>query len=84
MDKPEALKLIEKALDENLGGNCSKPLVWYNRKWRYPKYGDSQKTCPMLQAMFDIEYHSGLIIFIPDENNKFGEPGNQNRNEEEG
>ena len=82
MKKAELLKHIEKELDKT-GGEFKKPLVWYNKKWRYPMTGDDQRTCPMIDAMYKIEYNSGTIIFIPDQVNKYGQPGNRDRNKEE-
>ena len=81
MKKADALKVIEKAIPENEVGNIQ---IYYDKKWRYPHSGDDFKTCPLLKAMFDIEYKSGLIIFIPDAANRFGQPGNRERNSEEG
>jgi len=75
MDRKEIIKRIEN--DDNV-------KITYNRKWRYPRTADDQKTCPMLQVMLDIEYNSGTIIFIPDKENQFGKNGNTNRNTEEG
>jgi hypothetical protein len=39
--------------------------VYYNKNWRYPNTGDDFRTCPLLEAMFNIEKRSGYIIFIP-------------------
>jgi len=59
---------LDKALKKIHGGG--KPIVKYNKNWRYPHRGDTQISCPMLQFMFDIEYRSGTLIFVPDKVNK--------------
>lgn len=74
LSKDELKKLIDDSKDT---------LIYYDKKWRYPKQGDCQGSCPMLDAMFHIEYRSGTIIFVPDEPNKYGQEGNTKRNEEE-
>jgi hypothetical protein len=44
-----------------------KKLAWQSvdHVWKYPATGDTQKTCPMLDAMFRIEYMRGVVIFLP-------------------
>ncbi len=84
MTKQELLKKIEIEIDKMDSKEYGNLLARYDRKWRYPRIGDSQGTCPLLDVMFDIEYRSGTIIFIPDLDNKFGQPGNTQRNQEEG
>lgn len=68
MEKQELIQKIE---------NAKLIKVKYDKKWRYPHQGDSQATCSMLQFMFDIEYCSGTLIFIPDEIN-YGNEGDRN------
>ena len=75
MNKEEIKKLIDES--DNI-------KIQYDKKWRYPKQGDDQNTCPMLNYMFQIEYKSGILIFIPDKINKFGQEGNIKRNQENG
>jgi len=53
--------------------------IQYDKKWRYPHSGDNQLTCPLLAFMFQVEYRSGYLIFIPDEKNT-GNEGNRNEN----
>ena len=43
----------------------NKVFISLDENWRYPKTGDSQRTCPMLDAMFNIEREKGIIIFLP-------------------
>ncbi len=75
--KEEVLRLIE----ENLRGeNFQKPLILYDKKFRYPNTGDSEETCPLLWFMLRIEYRTGTLIFIPDEKN-LGNTGDRNQNE---
>jgi hypothetical protein len=75
MTKDETIELIK---------NSDNLIIRYDKKWRYPKIGDDQRTCPLLDFMFNIEYKSGYLIFIPDTENQFGKVGNANRNQEEG
>jgi len=56
----------------------------YDKKWRWFRQGDSQQTSIMLDFMMDVEYRSGTLIFIPDADNKFGTPGNTERNADKG
>ena len=44
-----------------------KHLAWISldKPYLYPSQGDNQKTCPMLDAMFYIEHHKGIILFLP-------------------
>lgn len=81
MTKDEILKSISDILDQADGG-FRYPRMRYDNKWRYPKLGDDQKTCPLLDFMFHTEYNSGFLIFVPDLKNKYGEPGNRDRNKE--
>lgn len=57
MDKEK----LKKAIDKN------STIITHDDEWRYPHQDDTQKSCPLLQVMFDIEYKAGTIIFIPDE-----------------
>ena len=59
--KEEAVKLLQ----EN-----DNAIIRQDDNWRYPQTGDDQRTCPMLDFMFQIEYKSGCLIFIPDKINK--------------
>lgn len=51
---------VKKLIDEN------KIVVYYESYWQYPKTGDDQKSCPMLDTMFQIERKSGYVIHISD------------------
>jgi len=62
MDKKE---IIKKVLDKNEYVICS-----YSRYWKYPETGDDQKTCPMLDFMFNVEHKKGYLIFIEGEEEK--------------
>lgn len=55
------LKII-KAIQEN-----DNIIIRHNKEWRYPNQGDDQKSCPMLDFMFQIEKVGGTLIFIPDD-----------------
>ena len=46
------------------------PVIMYDKNWRYPKTGDDQKSCRMLDFMLKTEYRSGTMVFIPDKVNK--------------
>ena len=56
MDKEQ----IKKAIDN------PSTLIVYQERWKYPSTGDNQKTCPMLNFMFQAEQRAGTLIFIPD------------------
>ena len=56
LSKEEAIKLI----------NENKITVYYESYWKYPETGSDQKSCPMLDTMFNIERRGGYIIHIPD------------------
>ena len=43
----------------------SECVISYDDKWRYPHQDDTQKTCPLLDFMFKVEYRSGYLIFVP-------------------
>jgi len=60
INKQEIIKAIEN----------DKAVIRYDDKWRWFKNGDDQKTCPLLDFMFQVEYRSGTLIFIPDKVNK--------------
>lgn len=79
MNKKDILKQIDEFVKED---NVGIPIIRYDKKWRWWNHKDSDKTCPLLRFGFDVEYKSGTLIFIPDAVNKFGEPGNSNRNGE--
>jgi len=49
---------------------AGKVIIRHDDTWRYPETGDDQKKCPMLDFMFNIEYTSGTLMFVPDEINK--------------
>ena len=57
----------EDILKKLITGLSKNHKVFFSLKvpWRYPETGDSQATCPMLDAMFNIEREKGIIIFIP-------------------
>ena len=57
IDKEQIKKLIDKS---------KRKYVYYEKLWNYPKTGDDQRTCPMLDMMFNIERKGGHVIFIPD------------------
>ena len=50
---------IKKLIDNN------QITVYYADYWKYPQTGDDQKTCQMLDMMFQIERKSGYVIHIP-------------------
>lgn len=79
MTKTELLKQIESAITETETGEA---IIRYDNKWRWWTQKDSQGTCALLRFAIDVEYRSGTLIFVPDRTNKFGEPGNTNRNGE--
>ena len=54
----------EKAIEKIKKNEC---IVKYDKYWRYPKMNDTQKTCPMLDFMFQAEQKAGLLIFIPED-----------------
>ena len=56
MNKDEIKKLID---------DSKFISVHFEENWRYPKTGDDQKTCPMLDVMFAVENKAGYIIHIP-------------------
>ncbi len=41
-------------------------IIRHDDKWRYPAQNDDQRTCPMLDFMFQVEKHPGYLIFVPD------------------
>ena len=61
IDKKAAIKALEVSRN---------PVIMHDVNWRYPKTGDDQKTCKMLDFMLKTEYRSGTMIFIPDKRNK--------------
>ena len=79
MKKAELLKQIDESIKDNEVGNV---IIMDDNKWRWFKNGDDENTCKLLKFMLQIEYRSGTLIFIPDKINKFGQPGNCNRNGE--
>jgi hypothetical protein len=46
-----------------------KAIIKHNENWKYPQLGDDQRSCPMIDFMFQIEYKPGTLIFIPDNKN---------------
>jgi len=57
LSKEEIVKLV----------NENKIQVYYESIWHYPSTQDDQKTCPMLDMMFNIERKGGYVIHIPDD-----------------
>lgn len=42
-----------------------KALIRHDPTWRYWKERDDYNTCPLLKFVHQIEYHGGILIFIP-------------------
>lgn len=64
VSRADALALVDKATQGI--------EVWTDKQFRWWKTGDSQQSCPLLDAAIAMEYRSGTIIFIPDEVNEAG------------
>lgn len=41
--------------------------IYSDNKWIYPKQGDDQKTCIMLDMNFKIERKAGIVVYIPNQ-----------------
>ena len=44
--------------------------ISYDTKWRWFHNRDDSNTCPLLAFMLEVEYKSGVLIFLPDKENK--------------
>lgn len=75
MDTNEVVKIWSKKLDipekkltEVINLLSKSQLAFQNpegKNFLYPKTGDSQRTCPLMNAMFYIEHRKGIILFLP-------------------
>lgn len=53
-------QIIIKAIVEN------KAIIRTDNTWRYWTTGDDYNTCPLLKFVHLVEYHGGILIFIPE------------------
>lgn len=58
--KSDLLEFLAKRADINT------LYIYSNKKWIYPKQGDDQRTCMMLDMNFNVEHKAGIVIHIPD------------------
>ena len=40
-------------------------IIYSDKRWKYPKQGDDQKTCKMLDMNIAVEQKAGIVIHIP-------------------
>ena len=59
MSRAEVIGLLNKIPDDVLVN------VYSDKKWRYPRQGDNQQSCTMLDMNFNVEQRPGIVIHIP-------------------